>query len=81
MMVYGNMSFKKIVIPRNSPTSFRFQLHFNKKINWSRSKRLIYGTLVCISHDEFRTMYFARVAGRPEKPGDNFIELFLENVY
>ena len=35
-----------------------------KRINWSHSKRLLYGALICLSSDNFKTMHFATVAER-----------------
>jgi helicase required for RNAi-mediated heterochromatin assembly 1 len=36
-----------------------------KKVNWKGSKRLVAGTLVCISQDNFQTFKVATVAARP----------------
>jgi helicase required for RNAi-mediated heterochromatin assembly 1 len=36
-----------------------------KQIRWQQSKRLIPGTLVCLSHDNFETFKVATVAARP----------------
>jgi len=38
-----------------------------KRVNWERSKRLKYGTLVCLSSDEFNTLVFATVENRDVK--------------
>lgn len=38
-----------------------------KKIRWEQSKRLIPGTLVCISSDKFQTVKVATVAARPKE--------------
>ena len=35
-----------------------------QKINWEFSKRLIYGSLLCLSNDGFNTIYFATVTNR-----------------
>ena len=35
-----------------------------KKVQWASSKRLIYGSLVCLSKDDFQTMMFATVTNR-----------------
>ena len=35
-----------------------------KKIPWEHSKRLIYGSFLCLSKDNFKTMMFATVANR-----------------
>jgi hypothetical protein len=37
-----------------------------RKINWSVSKRLIYGSLVCLTDDDFETFSLASVVGRDE---------------
>ena len=33
-------------------------------INWGQSKRLLYGSLVCLTPDDFQTIYFATVINR-----------------
>jgi hypothetical protein len=40
---------------------YKIQLDRNhsRHINWFTSKRLIYGSLVCLSFDDFRTVIFA----------------------
>ena len=38
-----------------------------RRVNWERSKRLRYGTLVCLSSDEFNTLVFATVENRDVK--------------
>ena len=38
-----------------------------RRVNWERSKRLKYGTLVCLSPDEFNTLVFATVENRDVK--------------
>uniref|UniRef100_A0ABM0N1E6 NFX1-type zinc finger-containing protein 1-like n=1 Tax=Saccoglossus kowalevskii TaxID=10224 RepID=A0ABM0N1E6_SACKO len=38
-----------------------------KRIRWKSSKRLIYGSLVCLSKDNFNTAHFATVAHREPK--------------
>ena len=35
-----------------------------KRINWEHSKRLIYGSLLCFSYNNFESVIFASVAGR-----------------
>lgn len=39
-----------------------------KRVKWEISKRLIYGSLVCLSPDNFRTLFFATVINR--EPAD-----------
>ena len=47
-----------------------YRIRFNpshpkvKRVNWERSKRLKFGTLVCLSSDEFNTLFFATVENR-----------------
>ena len=45
-----------------------FQLFFGlmefEEVNWEYSKRLMFGSLVCLSCDNFQTIYFATVAKR-----------------
>jgi len=47
-----------------------YRIRFNpshpkvKRVNWERSKRLKFGTLVCLSSDEFNTFFFATVENR-----------------
>lgn len=41
--------------PRKTPTA---------PIDWLRSQRLLYGSLLCLSHDDFRTLIWATVANR-----------------
>ena len=38
------------------------------QVNWNQSKRLLYGSLVCLTSDDFQTVYFATVIGRT--PGE-----------
>ncbi|XP_045199802.2 NFX1-type zinc finger-containing protein 1-like [Mercenaria mercenaria] len=38
-----------------------------RRTNWSVSKRLIYGSLVCLTEDEFSTFTLATVVGRDEE--------------
>lgn len=38
-----------------------------KRVNWERSKRLKFGSLVCLSSDEFSTLVFATVENRDAK--------------
>nr|XP_006812407.1 PREDICTED: NFX1-type zinc finger-containing protein 1-like [Saccoglossus kowalevskii] len=47
--------------------TLQFDISRLKRVNWEFSKRLIYGALVCLSNDDFKTMYFATVANRIPK--------------
>ncbi|XP_003387579.1 PREDICTED: NFX1-type zinc finger-containing protein 1-like [Amphimedon queenslandica] len=44
-----------------------FHLPKGKKVNWDHSKRLTYGSLLCLSNDNFHTLLFATVANRDAK--------------
>ena len=65
----------------------RFDIARFKRVNWEHSKRLIYGSLLCLSSDNFQTIYFATVVKRDPKllkdglvtvqfEGDRFNEVF-----
>ena len=41
-----------------------FDASKTKKVKWEFSKRLIYGSLLCLSYDSFQTIYFATVSKR-----------------
>ncbi|KAJ8336972.1 hypothetical protein SKAU_G00381920 [Synaphobranchus kaupii] len=60
-----------IVAPVCTPKGILYRVEFDmknlKKINWESSKRLLYGALVCLSMDGFKTMIFATVANRDVK--------------
>ncbi|PIK63033.1 hypothetical protein BSL78_00040 [Apostichopus japonicus] len=42
----------------------RFSTEHLTRINWERSRRLLFGSLVCLSSDNFETVHFAIVANR-----------------
>ncbi|KAJ8040048.1 NFX1-type zinc finger-containing protein 1 [Holothuria leucospilota] len=42
----------------------RFNTNHLKKVQWEKSKRLIYGSLLCLSSDHFKTVIFAVVSSR-----------------
>lgn len=42
-----------------------------KKMNWNASKRLIYGSLVCLSTDDFDTLFFGIITERKLKDLEN----------
>ena len=48
-----------------------FQIRFDvtklKRVNWEHTKRLIYGSLLSLSHDDFETVIFATVVKRDAK--------------
>ncbi|KAL5004105.1 hypothetical protein ScPMuIL_017561 [Solemya velum] len=45
----------------------RFSLERLGRVKWQKTRRLIFGSLICLSSDNFRTLYFATVANRDAK--------------
>ncbi|XP_078674224.1 NFX1-type zinc finger-containing protein 1-like [Branchiostoma floridae x Branchiostoma belcheri] len=66
--VYNGVS---IVQPNCTNQGVTHTLHFDnsrlQKVKWEFSKRLIYGSLVCLTVDGFNTLIFATVANRDPK--------------
>ncbi|KAJ8042130.1 NFX1-type zinc finger-containing protein 1 [Holothuria leucospilota] len=59
----------------------RFNVEHLKSVHWERSRRLLYGSLVCLSPDEFETVVFAIVANRkPETLKEGLIDLKFHQV-
>ncbi|KAJ8042133.1 NFX1-type zinc finger-containing protein 1 [Holothuria leucospilota] len=59
----------------------RFNVDHLKRVKWERSKRLIYGSLVCLSSDDFETVMFAVVANRKaEMLKEGLIELKFDQI-
>ena len=50
-----------------------FSLPKSRKVNWDHSKRFTYGSLLCLSHDNFHTLLFATIASRDVKELKNGI--------
>ncbi|PIK63035.1 putative NFX1-type zinc finger-containing protein 1-like [Apostichopus japonicus] len=42
----------------------RFSTEHLLRVNWERARRLLFGSLVCLSSDNFETVHFATVANR-----------------
>ena len=61
--IYTDVQFKKYVIDK---TGLFHQVSFNKldHVRWKTSKRLMYGSLLILSNDDFQTFLFATVAKR-----------------
>ena len=64
-----------------------FKIKFNqshskvRRIKWERSKRLKFGSLLCLSSDDFNTLVFASVENRdPEGLGDGELEVRFETT-
>jgi hypothetical protein len=61
----------KILYPVCSNSGLRHHIQFDtsrlKRVKWENSKRLIFGSLLCLSKDHFQTLVFATVADRDPK--------------
>ncbi|ESO98816.1 hypothetical protein LOTGIDRAFT_114056 [Lottia gigantea] len=79
--VYTDVSVVRSICTR---TDLLYRLQFDvskmKKVNWQISKRLIFGSLVCLSSDEFKTFYIATVCDRDAKKlADGYIDVKFEH--
>ncbi|XP_063260631.1 NFX1-type zinc finger-containing protein 1 [Prinia subflava] len=58
----------RIIAPRCTSTGIAYKVQFDTKplrfVQWRNSKRLLYGSLVCMSQDHFETFLFATVSSR-----------------
>ncbi|NWV70453.1 ZNFX1 protein, partial [Malurus elegans] len=58
----------RIIALRCTSTGIAYKVQFDTKplrfVQWQNSKRLIYGSLVCMSQDHFETFLFATVSNR-----------------
>ncbi|XP_069740716.1 NFX1-type zinc finger-containing protein 1-like isoform X2 [Narcine bancroftii] len=66
--VYFNM---RIIVPLCTASGVGYKVQFDtqplKSVRWQNSKRLLYGSLVCMSKDNFETLLFATVSARDPK--------------
>ncbi|NXS19834.1 ZNFX1 protein, partial [Mystacornis crossleyi] len=70
----------RIIAPRCASTGIVYKVQFDTKplrfVQWRNSKRLLYGSLVCMSQDHFETFLFATVSNRnAEELVDGIVEL------
>ncbi|NXH43264.1 ZNFX1 protein, partial [Dicaeum eximium] len=58
----------RIIAPQCTSTGIAYKVQFDVKplrfVQWQNSKRLLYGSLVCMSQDHFETFLFATVSNR-----------------
>ncbi|XP_035244459.1 NFX1-type zinc finger-containing protein 1, partial [Anguilla anguilla] len=58
----------RLLVPLCTPTGTAYKVQFDptplKFVRWQNSKRLLYGSLVCMSQDNFETFLFATVSDR-----------------
>jgi len=57
-----------------------------RKLNWSRSKRLLFGSLVCLVTEDSESLIWGTVIDRdekklPTKKGDHIIGIQIEDSY
>jgi hypothetical protein len=58
----------------------QFDTSYLCRVNWSHSKRLIFGSLLCFSNDHFKTIVLATVANRkPEDLAKGLVEVRFMN--
>jgi len=63
--VYHNVKFTGCQVGWNGVfMQLEFDVTHLKNIHWEQSKRLIYGSLLCLSHDHFKSIVFATIAER-----------------
>lgn len=65
MYVYDKVRILEVV-PLQDGIAYltRFSTEHLSRVNWERTRRLLCGSLVCLSSDEFETVHFAEVANR-----------------
>ncbi|KAM4740439.1 NFX1-type zinc finger-containing protein 1 isoform 2-T2 [Anableps anableps] len=60
-----------LVVPKCTQTGLAYIVQFDvqplKFVRWQNSKRLLYGSLVCLSYDNFESFLFATVSDRDPK--------------
>ncbi|XP_031682929.1 NFX1-type zinc finger-containing protein 1-like isoform X2 [Oncorhynchus kisutch] len=70
----------RLVVPLCTPSGLAYKVQFDshplKFVRWQNSKRLIYGSLLCMSCDNFDTFLFATVSDRdPKELEKGFVQL------
>uniref|UniRef100_A0A8C9NK28 Zinc finger NFX1-type containing 1 n=1 Tax=Serinus canaria TaxID=9135 RepID=A0A8C9NK28_SERCA len=73
----------RIIAPSCTPDGIAYKVQFDTKplrfVQWQNSKRLLYGSLVCMSQDHFETFLFATVSNRNAADLVNgIVELFFD---
>lgn len=82
LRLYRNVFIKKPVMSASGLNHLiSFDIKYFKNIFWENSKRLLFGSLLCLSQDNFQSMIFATVTKRnPEKLKKGELEVQFENV-
>ncbi|NWU77785.1 ZNFX1 protein, partial [Onychorhynchus coronatus] len=73
----------RIIAPRCASAGIVYKVQFDIKplrfVQWQNSKRLLYGSLVCMSKDHFETFLFATISNRDvEELANGIVELCFE---
>nr|KAG5707206.1 hypothetical protein BaRGS_017890 [Batillaria attramentaria] len=78
--LYYQVQILELVCDQHLEHRLQFDNTQFQNMRWQSSKRLIYGSLVCLSHDDFKTIYFAVVTNRDVKDLENgIIQVKFEN--
>ena len=88
VIVYNNVTINEPVTKRQVGTNgIVYNVAFNskhpsiKRVNWKRSKRLMFGSLVCLISNDFNKVHFATVQDRnPDMLAEGCIQLCFEGI-
>ena len=74
----------QLLNPVCHPSGICYRIRFDvkplRRVRWESTRRLIYGSLVCLSSDDFRTQMFATVANRtPESLMKGELEVMFQD--
>lgn len=69
--LYQNVRIIGIVPGKTLDYVIQFDIKPFKKVRWQSSKRLIFGSLVCLSDDHFDTVFFAVITKREDEKIEN----------
>ena len=81
--------YKRVTVqyPVCNKKGLLYRIRFNsnhakvKKVNWERSKRLKFGSLVCLSSDDFKSLVFATIEERnPQDLSAGELDVRFQNV-
>ncbi|PVD21344.1 hypothetical protein C0Q70_19517 [Pomacea canaliculata] len=80
LRLYHNVKVIGLACEESLEHRIQFDNTHLKNIRWESSKRLLYGSLVCLSRDDFQSMYFAVVTNRETKDlEEGIIQIRFEN--
>ena len=77
LRIYRNIEIIDTVCTNSGMVySIRFDTRPLRRVNWENSKRLIFGTFLCLSKDNFKTLVFATVTERkPELLLNGYLQI------